>query len=147
MVAFSEVNINARMIQIVFKSSDLPTETGSVTATESGKETSVSAPGETETSPGHTSAKTLSGGAIAGIVIGVLACLALIGFGVFCFLKARSQKQNPRRPEEVGLEQQDIKCGELVEKSPSYSHQALNPDMHTRGLQELPTGATYHELQ
>ena len=42
----------------------------------------------------------LSGGAIAGIVIGCIAFVALVGLGVFCFLKKRNQNAQPQQPQQ-----------------------------------------------
>jgi hypothetical protein len=87
---------------------------------------------------GEPSPKKLNGGAIAGIVIGVLAAMALIGAGIF-FLRRRRRRQ--QHPATANINEEDTKTSDP--KSGQYVNVPQNPDHH---LSELPTVSNTPEL-
>ncbi|EMC92213.1 hypothetical protein BAUCODRAFT_27541 [Baudoinia panamericana UAMH 10762] len=108
--------------------------TTSLTTTSSSAANSVVTVYITPSSTPAPSSSSLSGGAIAGVVIGPVAAIALVGAGIAWFLFGRKRRTGPKAPAE--------EAGPVHEKGDGPVH-----ELHGRSRPHEVGGAPLHELQ
>ena len=155
--SYSAVTVRAPLIQLVVRDSDVTASSSDSTPSTPPSTTSdATVPGTT--SPAVSSGPTLTGGAIAGIVVGAIAGIAFLAAAVFCFFRARARK-HAYAP---GAAVEDIKMNEVaatgqeVHEAPSdayggygpgYSQTTAGTPMFWQGYDTPHEPSRRHELQ